>query len=356
VLQPGFFRPTSKLLTASTPIAAGIRAAYLAREGVTGALDMLEDPKGFWRRFSFRPLPEMLDDLGTFWAIQTLSMKTYPGCFYFQTTCSAIATLLARLGPLRPDDVESVRIETTKLGTEVTRFAAEYAGSGIASVNVNFDLALTAAVMLHAGRLTSRENDEAWLEANADAIRRWRERIEVRHDTAFTTRLILSARAIDSGRKAIGAMRAADIVRVVSRYREEYRSSLLSAAEVVSWVRSATRSAISPPADPEMVRHSPSALPLYFPGRVAIKLRDGRREVAQVDLPVASFCAPGVERELWEKFARESAPAIGDANLRAAFDAGLRLDAAPLADFTRLARRSSGHASDAPLAAPRSHE
>ena len=334
VLQPGFFLPTSKLLTASTPTATGIRAAYLAREGVTGAPDILEDPRGFWRRFSFRPLPEMLEGLGDFWTMETLAIKTYPGCFYFQTTCSAIEALLGRLGPLRPRDVESITIDTTKLGTEVTRFAGEYAGKALSSVNVCFDLALTCAVMLHAGRLTSREHDEEWLAANAEGIGAWRSRIRVRHDAELTVKLLVSARAIASGRKAIGAIRPADVARLVARYREEYRSSLVSPAEVGSWVKAAAKSALGRRGTRRTApREGPP--PLHFPGRVAIKLRNGRREVAEVDLPVGLFCAPGMEEQLRQKFVREATPALGEDGARSAFDAAMSLEAGTVGQMTR---------------------
>lgn len=48
-LQPAFFTPTSKFLAASIPTQIGIQAAYYARVGMTGALDILEDKKGFWK-------------------------------------------------------------------------------------------------------------------------------------------------------------------------------------------------------------------------------------------------------------------------------------------------------------------
>src|SRR5208283_5389667 len=70
-LQPGFLRPTSKLLAASTPTATGIRAAFFAQAGLSGAPEILEDERGFWRRFAFVPLPEMLSDLGDFWVLRT---------------------------------------------------------------------------------------------------------------------------------------------------------------------------------------------------------------------------------------------------------------------------------------------
>src|SRR5271165_3291721 len=73
-LQPGFLRPTSKLLAAATPTATGLRAAFFAQAGMTGAPELLEDPRGFWSRFSFLPLPGMLGDLGELWVLRTLAV------------------------------------------------------------------------------------------------------------------------------------------------------------------------------------------------------------------------------------------------------------------------------------------
>jgi len=123
-LQPGFMTPSSKLLAAATPTATGIQAAYFARAGMTGAADLVEDQRGFWSRFSYLPLPTMIDGLGELWTMQTLTIKTYPGCHYFQTACAALERLLARIDV---GTVRSVEIETTKLAIEATRFASEYA-------------------------------------------------------------------------------------------------------------------------------------------------------------------------------------------------------------------------------------
>ena len=89
-LQPAFFTPTSKFLAAAVPTQIGVQAAYFARAGMTGAADILEDHKGFWKWFAFRPLPGVLADLGKWWAMHTLAIKTYPACNYFQTACTAI--------------------------------------------------------------------------------------------------------------------------------------------------------------------------------------------------------------------------------------------------------------------------
>ncbi len=329
-LQPGFFQPTSKLLTASTPTATGIRAAYLAKEGVTGALNILEDRRGFWKRFAFHPLPEMLDDLGDFWAMETLAIKTFPGCFYFQTACTALSEMLKRHGSLAPELVESVQIATTKMGTEVTRFASDYASAEISSVNVNFDLSLTAAVLLHAGRLTSSEHDEQWLSANSAAIEKWRTRISVTHDPALTIDVVKSASAIPAGRRALGSLKPMDVVAIVRRYRSEYGSSLLRGSEAASWIKAVLKARQSQP-----VEREDSNTPLHFPARVTVNFIDGRRDVVEVQLPVGTLCAPGMEMELKQKFVRESAPVLGAGVAEKAFASGLALGKVSISEFTK---------------------
>src|SRR5437764_2200945 len=63
-LWPGFMGPDTKLLTAAEPAGAGARAALLAGDGVRGALDMVEDPRGLLAQLSFAPRPALLRALG----------------------------------------------------------------------------------------------------------------------------------------------------------------------------------------------------------------------------------------------------------------------------------------------------
>src|SRR3954453_7925793 len=63
-LWPGVMGPDSKLLPAAEPALAGARAALLAAEGVTGALDVVEHPRGLLANFSYVPRPAMLGALG----------------------------------------------------------------------------------------------------------------------------------------------------------------------------------------------------------------------------------------------------------------------------------------------------
>ena len=338
-LQPGFLAPTSKLLAAATPTGTGIQAAYFARAGMTGEPTILEDPRGFWARFSYLPLPTMLADFGRLWTTQTLAVKTYPGCHYFQTACSAIDRLLA-VGPLAPEQIRSVRIDTTKLAIEATRFAGEYAGSGrtVTPVNVCFDLSITAAIMLLAGRLTCAEVEPDWLADHSDAITTLSRRIEVRHAPELTLEALASMASVGASRAALRSIKARDVVRLVRRYRSEYRSELITPGEALAWLGAVTNRALrkigkaaKPPAT--------SAIPLHFPNRVTVELADGSRRSERVDLPVGSLCSPAMAAELEQKFLREAGATVGRERARAGFTAGMALAPGDLGSFLELVAR-----------------
>jgi 2-methylcitrate dehydratase PrpD len=323
-LAPGFFWPTSKLLTAATPTAAGIQAAYFARRKMTGAPSIVEDPRGFWSRFTYLPLPSMMGALGEFWVTGTLCIKTFPGCHYFQTACSAIERLLARHPSLALEDVDGIVLQTSKFGAEVTRFAAGSAPPGaVAPVNVNFDLALCAATLFHARRLGPQEVGARWLAANAGALRRWRERIAVEHDPAMTLKVLSSASAVAAGREALGALRLRDLLRVSRRYRAEYRFSLLGAGELTRLLSAARSRAHRGPFSGVAQHPAEGAVPLYFPGRVRIRLRGGLTDSEELDLPEGSVAAPAPRAQLEKKFFAACAPRLGPEEARAALEAGL---------------------------------
>jgi 2-methylcitrate dehydratase PrpD len=317
-LQPGFFGPTSKLLAAAVPTQIGVQAAYLARAGMTGAPAILEDPRGFWKWFTFQPLPEMLGGLGELWVIQTLTIKTSPACHYFQTAGEAAERLFARRRPRHPDEVARAIVATTVLGDEVTRFAREYAADDapdLSPVGVAFDLGLTMAILLEAGRLTGIEAEPEWLQAHAAVLRAWYGKVEVAHDPALTMRVLDSARLIPAGRAAISQLGVGDWLALARKYRDHYGSNLFRTGDLGRWA-SVLVERWRRPATPEVTPGG--GLPLYFPNRVTIEYADGARDTAQIDLPAGSLAAPGMEAALHAKFARECGPALGDGAVEAA--------------------------------------
>lgn len=331
-LQPAFLTPTSKFLAASIPTQIGVQAGYYARAGMTGATSILEDRKGFWKWFAFCPLPGVLEDLGTWWAMQSLAIKTYPCCNYFQTACTAIESACGPRWPAAPEQIERLTVHTSKLGFEVTRFAREYAGADtplLTPVGVGFDLGLCTAVLLHARRLTGDECEPEWLRRNADALRRWYTRIEIVHDPALTLRVLDTGWGIPAGREALQKLTSRDLLHLARSYRTHYGSSLLDPRDLIGWVRTALERI----RQPAHAKPQGDYMPIYFPNRIHLRYADGTTVEDHVELQTGSLAAPTMPAALEHKFMREVAPRIGAEQARAALDAGLRLDDEPLARF-----------------------
>ncbi len=188
---PGFMAPDSKLLTASEPAVAGMRAARLAACGVTGPLDVLDHPDGFLSAFAHAPIPGMLSGLGDGWATKTLCVKPYPGCAYLDTTLDA----LVALGPLGPDEIESVVVDAGMLTTGMDSMSSEYADldSGAPTpVTVNFSVAWNVAILILAGEVTPRQLNTRWLAAHADELSSITERVRLNHDWDLTRSSVAS--------------------------------------------------------------------------------------------------------------------------------------------------------------------
>jgi hypothetical protein len=177
-MWPGFMGPKSKLLTAAEPAAVGARAALLAADGLTGALDVIEHPRGVLAGLSFAPRPAMFGALGRVWLTDTLAYKRLPGCAYLQSVAEA-----ALAAEVAADKVLGVEIEAGWLTCEMEELGL---GSDLTPVRVNFSATLTAAIALLAGRLTPAELDPHWLAEHGDMVRTLAARIELRHNPALT--------------------------------------------------------------------------------------------------------------------------------------------------------------------------
>lgn len=209
-MWPGFMGPQSKLLTAAEPAAAGARAALLAAEGVSGALDVIEHPRGVLAGLSFAPQPSMLGALGRVWLTETLAFKRLPGCAYLQAAAEAACAAAV-------DSTEVAAVEVSggwltcgmeELGRgRQSHFFPDSGGnydrseldshSSLSPVQVNFSAGLSVAIALLAGRLTPAELSPAWLAENEAQIRALAARVRVRHDPALTARTLCGT--LDAG-------------------------------------------------------------------------------------------------------------------------------------------------------------
>ena len=275
-MWPGFMGPSSKLLTAAEPAAQGARAAMLAREGMDGALDVIENPRGVLASLSFTPLPGMLGGLGEVWLTDTLAFKPRPGCAYLQAALDAV------LGAdVAASDVEAIEIEAGYLTCAMEELGA---GDDLSPVRVNFSAALSSAVALIAGRLTHHELRPQWLADNEAEIRDVASRVSVTHDLELT---LATLRGSMQAGVDLRGLSAREWLRVGRGAREAGTADLplgwddlrdiAARPELRRELRDTLRGAPGRAAGPPTIeRLDTERMRLAFPCRARIRLRSGR--------------------------------------------------------------------------------
>jgi 2-methylcitrate dehydratase PrpD len=98
----------SKQLHTAKAAADGLMAAWLAREGFTGARHILEGPQGMGAGMSHDADPARLTDrLGTRWALAETSFKYHASCRHTHPAADALQQVV-REHHLQPQDIERV--------------------------------------------------------------------------------------------------------------------------------------------------------------------------------------------------------------------------------------------------------
>jgi 2-methylcitrate dehydratase PrpD len=302
---PGFMAPDSKLLTAAEPAMVGLRAARLAAAGVTGPLDVLDHPHGFFRTFSYAPIRGMLEGLGNGWATDTLCVKRYPGCAYVDPVIDAVL----HLGPPKVDEVERVRVRAGALTCGMDALSAEYAaGETLTPVTINFSVGANVAIAIIGSRLTTEELRSFWIENHASEIARLRRRVELAHDWELTRKgsrgfsKIVPTKALlrEPGPRRLG--------RGLRKMRRDHRGVALrlgDSLDLLRWFREQrSGSGDSPSRFWEAL--ALRDFRMILPATVEVELRSGETIRAAIEIPAGAAghrSLPPVEVAK-EKFAR----------------------------------------------------
>lgn len=99
----------SKQLHTAHAAAAGLMAAYLAKDGFTGAQDIFTGPQGLAAGMSTDANPAKLSDgLGTRWATAETSFKWHASCRHTHPAADALLQVMQQHG-LQPADIAQVR-------------------------------------------------------------------------------------------------------------------------------------------------------------------------------------------------------------------------------------------------------
>ena len=304
-LWPGFMGPGSKVLTAAGPTVTGIQAARMAAEGLTGAVDIFEHPRqGFFRHFTFVPLPHMMSGLGRAWVTDTLAYKRFPGCAYVDTTLDALLQIIeerkAAGRPLVAAEVASVKVDASLLTMEMDNVSAGHAHTELSPVNINFSIPHNVALALVAGRHGPAQLDSAFLGEHQGLIQSLAARVKLRHDWSMTLEVLGSFEEVLGRNGALATLSARELAAVVRGYARHLEGSpgrslelrellLRHGLSVLGGVTRAwsTRRGQRRPALDEV---DFTRLRMVFPARVTVETVQGEVLSARQDTPVG---APG---------------------------------------------------------------
>lgn len=134
----------SKQIHTAKAAADGLLAAYLARDGVTGAARILEGEQGMAAGMSTDADPaKLVAGLGTRWAVLETSFKYHAACRHTHPAADALARLM-REHDLRADQIATVRARVHQAAIDVLAPAAAASTIHQAKFSMPFVLALIA--------------------------------------------------------------------------------------------------------------------------------------------------------------------------------------------------------------------
>jgi 2-methylcitrate dehydratase PrpD len=195
--MPAFMGPDSKLLIPATTTVDGCRAAELAARGWSGSHVILEDKEGFLKRYNANAFTWMLSGFGDAWVTDSLCYKIVPGCAYIDTAIDAFTSLNNEHGPFAASDIESIDVRCGLLTTGMEGFATSYRSADrLDPISINFSVALSIGLMLHAGELRPEFFSHKYLDANREPIEAAAAKVSMRYDTEMDK---IGARAGEGG-------------------------------------------------------------------------------------------------------------------------------------------------------------
>lgn len=237
-LAAGFWNEDSKTITASQPLAQGIRAAQLARAGLRGPDDLVEHRLGFLSTFAFEPYPGLFDDIGAQWFSETLCYKRFPGTSYISAAVEA-ALQCAQHTALRSHEVDSIRIHTTLLSSTVDSLGAAAIDREPLDANaINFSVRLSVAAALRFGELSPKLLQPDNILAHQDEIRSIAHNVSVVHDWAMTIDM-MSASPL--GIRMLAGLSPSAAIRSITHARRLNRTSGSAGRNRSSWQGVASR-------------------------------------------------------------------------------------------------------------------
>ena len=177
----------SKQLHTAHASAAGLMSAYLAKDGFTGAAQILEGPQGMAAGMSSDADPAKLTDgLGTRWATAETSFKYHACCRHTHPAADALLQVM-QLHGLKPEDL-------VRVITHVHQGAIDVLGPVLRPATVHqskFSMGTVLALVARFGHAGLAEFDQHFLDDSTQSLRdRVSMELDAEVDAAYPQRWI----------------------------------------------------------------------------------------------------------------------------------------------------------------------
>ncbi|MHA1377940.1 MAG: MmgE/PrpD family protein [Candidatus Helarchaeota archaeon] len=257
----GFMGPMAKVLTAALPAKNGIYAAYLAKNGFTGALDIFENPMGWCNFNADLPLTDFIDvSLGEFWVTKTICYKIYPGCAYIDPMADCLLEIIQKNPDIDYRQVEKIDVSGTILMPTMDDLSRPFINLDEikrtkSHVALNFSVPYNVAAILIDKELTPAQlSEEKILDPKYQELSK---KVNLTMDIGLTAKTAGIASGLGGGGLDNLQLKAGD--------EEKFR--------------------------------------MYFGGKVVVKMKDGKRYRAKTEEPLGT---PGNPYPMEEKFKQEA--------------------------------------------------
>jgi 2-methylcitrate dehydratase PrpD len=351
-LHPGMFSPDTKALSAAPSVVEGVRAALLAGEDFSAALDILEHPAGFYRQFTLqRDTPSPFVQLGEAWCTHALSFKRFASCAYAAGAVDAVRSIVADPA-FDLAAVERFEVASSLPALIMERLARPHAADRLTPVNVQFSILRSTALALWRGDIRGSDFTSEAFGRAVEPVRNLSARGVLVHDWSFTLHQL---KGLDAGLRHGGGRRSADMIqfyRTSGEFRRMFGNARaiggrdilkllrLPASDRWFFVRRWARSAAShlqhlrgrEEAEPRPLGDL-RQLSFRMGARVTVVQRDGRRLVSERVIPTGMAGDPDRASVVREKFTAECDPVVGPARRRQLWDAIQSLSTAGTVDL-----------------------
>ncbi len=341
-LFPAAFSAETKVLCTGDPVVAGVRAAFLAAEGIGAAADIVEHAVGLVTSLShYDRAPPIWDRLGEAWSMSAICFKPFAACAYAAAAASAVSEIVADQGDAwDPARVADIDVHTTVLTLTMEGFSKPHKPGVLTPVNTNFSTRRTVALAMLDGDPRGEQFLPERFAELSPSIQALSDRVRLHHYWPYTIHMLRGVdvaidhpgrpgiygmaeahRTMDRFKAAFGTpaavsagdipallrMERADLWYLLRRYAIGYRSRL------PFWAgEEARRAYVSRATDLRQMS-------LRFGARVEVHLDDGRTLSHEVLTPPGFAGDPDRLRIPPEKFRREvgsaASPARADSML-----------------------------------------